>query len=198
MIEAREEENAPYVLVYFNCEDSSKFTSLIIKNIGTMPAKNIKIKFNPPIQSTYQEYLDKFSAITNGIPSLAPNQKIGTLLDFYPSYYEAKLPMTYKVTLTYSSGNKNKQHEDTQFADVSMYEGRMYVTEKGIPDLVKNTQAIAKHLDTIAGEMRNANRRNHSEGNAAAEEAIQMCGAILNALELWGLFPLIPVHLRCA
>lgn len=159
MIDVRDEETAPYVLVYFNMEETSPLIYLIIKNIGKTPARNIRIDFDPPLQSTQQSLLEKYSPLVNGIPSLAPGQEIRTWFDLYRRYSRANYPKTYTVKLSYYGGISDKQRGDEQVIDLSMYEGRIYTREEGIADLVKVGNDIRRTLGRIAEEIRDSRQQ---------------------------------------
>lgn len=158
MRDAREEENAPYVLIYFDIAYGKRLIDLIIKNIGKTPARNIRFRFDPPIQNT-DNSIQRFSPIINGIPSIAPGQEIQTLFDFSVNYFQSTLPRTYTVNVSYDDTFTSRRREEIQILDVSMFYSRMFTTEKGIADLAESVEVIAQHMQRLVEEKREENRR---------------------------------------
>ena len=101
---AREEESAPFVVVYFNYIHS-RYQSLylVVENIGKSIARNIKLEFTPSLQVSQhnRDRIENNTLLKNGIKSLVPNYKIPIPFDFLIPYIQANLPMEYTVTVTY-------------------------------------------------------------------------------------------------
>lgn len=153
MRDARDDETAPYVIAYFDIAYGDSTIHFIIKNIGQMPARNIRLKFSPPIKSS-NEIFAKYSPIINGIPSLAPGQELKTFFGGYIEHNNANLPKTYEVKVSYKGGIIDKEREDVQVLDISMYEYRMYENKKDIDDLVKVTEKVLAVFRDLANERR--------------------------------------------
>ena len=50
----RDQETAPYVIVYFEIPSGTSLIYLIIKNIGKTVANGVRLEFNPPLKSSNQ------------------------------------------------------------------------------------------------------------------------------------------------
>lgn len=148
MREARDQETAPHVIVYFDIPMGTKFIYFVVKNIGKSPAKAVKMEFYPPIQST-DNLFEKFSPLKNGIGSLAPDQEIRTFFDLSFSYLNSGLPLEYVVKVSYYGGLSKNQREDLQVLDLSMYHGRAWLGLKGLEDLYNQIDNLNRSQDRI-------------------------------------------------
>ena len=150
MREARDSETAPYVVVYFDVPENRQLY-LIIKNTGKSMAKNIKINFDPPIQTLHPELLTRVIS-SEGIPSLAPNCEIQTVIDSFRTYKETG-PMTYKIQVTYYGGIDEKQRSASYIADLTIHRG-IVTSNENIPtigDIVQELKRLnGSHKELIA------------------------------------------------
>jgi len=161
MRDERDQETAPYVIAYFEVKNHAIY--LYIKNIGKTVARNIKLEFEPKLQTTLMEdYISNTNLIKNGIKSIAPGQEIKTLLDTAPRYLNSSLPMSYAVKIGYCGGLLNKIRESEQILDISVLSGLIPGDENGIPELVKeikdlskNNKKISEMLDEIQSHLAN-------------------------------------------
>lgn len=160
IMDVRDEETAPYILVYFEIPYGDTLVYLVIKNIGKSPARDIHIECNPHIQSTLS-HAERYSPITRGIPSLAPHQEIRTIFDVFIDRMGANLPMTYTIKLMYKGGIGNRQRQDEQIADISMYNSRMFAKQKDFQDLVKATEKMSKAVTSMANQVRQEHIRRY-------------------------------------
>jgi hypothetical protein len=103
MKKTREEENAPYVVVSTENIQNSPFIYLVFQNIGKNVARDVKMDFSPPLESSLyrNEALDSSPLIKNGFHSIVPNEKISIPLDSAISYFEQNRPLEYTVNVIY-------------------------------------------------------------------------------------------------
>ncbi len=154
MKEAREQENAPYVVVYFDIPQNKHIINLVIKNVGKSIATDVKLRFTPVLTSTIYEIEDT-SLIKNGIRSLPPNYELRTLFDATVNRFgNAALPMTYTVEVSYTGGLVKDRIMSIQTLDLSMFFGLMKMNEKGQDELVKAVEDIAKHTREINNNLK--------------------------------------------
>jgi hypothetical protein len=101
MQEARDEENAPFVIVYFNYIHSRyRSLYLMVENIGKNVARDIKLEFTPSLQVSElnRDRIENNMLLKNGLKSLAPNYKIPIPFDYLMHYFQtANLPMEYMM-----------------------------------------------------------------------------------------------------
>ncbi len=131
MKEQRDAEIAPYVVAYLDGQGGVLgLLYLVIKNTGKTVAKNVKIKFNPPLQTRYPDLL-KLVIPDDGIPSIPPGYEIRTMLDTLAKYEDSGLTV-FTVQVTYFGGIDNKQREDTYYVDLKVFNGIVSTKESTI------------------------------------------------------------------
>ncbi|MEV6695235.1 hypothetical protein AB0M35_27555 [Micromonospora sp. NPDC051196] len=149
VLEARRvrlEQSRPYVIVDF--EFRSILVYLKIENIGTTIARNVEIKFDPPLESASgrRERIRESSLFRQPIPMLAPGRKIAIRLDSYNTRASSGLPMQYTVSISYEGVGSQKQFIDPPYPlDLKMYEGAS-VEPRGLPDLVREVEGIRSEI----------------------------------------------------
>lgn len=127
MKDARDEEIAPYVVAYLDVPDSDRQLYLIIKNTGKSMATDVKVTFDPPLQTPYPEMLERVLP-KDGIPSLPPNYEIRTVIASFPKY-KLSGPMVYNVNLVYYGGISNKPRTAKYVLDLSLHRGTVSAKE---------------------------------------------------------------------
>jgi len=149
MKEAREQENAPYIVVYFDIPQNKHVINLVIKNVGKSIATDVKLTFTPSLSSNVFKDINDTPLIKNGISSLPPNYELQTLFDgIINRFGNAAFPMTYTVEVSYIGGLVKDRRTSIQTLDLSMFYGLMKVNEKGQDELVE-AEDIAKHTREI-------------------------------------------------
>ncbi len=129
MREQRDAENAPYVVAFLDGQGPiNGMLYLVIKNTGKTVAKNVKVIFDPPLQTKFPDFLNKVLP-PNGIPSIPPGYEIKTTLDIFTTYKKSG-PMAFDVTVIYSGGIIQKLREDNYHLDLEIFRGIVYSVEK--------------------------------------------------------------------
>lgn len=159
----REAQAQPYIVV--DVEQSvvsRRILNLVIRNTGQTLARDVTIRFDPPLQST----LDaegfppaKFKALANGIPALPPGREYQIMLDSTVAHYESKLPDSYTVTVSFRDRDGKKLEDLSYELDLAMFRSAPYVQEFGIHDVAQELQRIQKTLEQLVrmtGEARQA------------------------------------------
>lgn len=99
----RREETRPYVIVDFYFRQT--LICISVQNTGRSPAENVKITFDPELQTSRPDVAkDNFARIGRTIPMLAPNRRIVWLLDSSTSAFKDPegLLHSYKAQASYS------------------------------------------------------------------------------------------------
>lgn len=99
----REEQAQPYVVVDFEAQ-ANILIALIVRNTGLTVAYDVKLTFDPPLESTLDRDppISETKFITEGIPTMPPGRTWSALLDRGPDRYaNTDLPRTYDVTVTF-------------------------------------------------------------------------------------------------
>lgn len=150
MREIRDEETAPHIVIYFELPQE-KVVYLVVNNIGKGTATNIKLDFDPPLQTAGQmPAISETPMIRDGIASMPPGYKLRTLLGSSFEYFgDDKLPLRYSVTVSYFGGLRADQRVVKQVLDLSMHKNLMYIRQKGIHELTKEVEGLVKGQNKI-------------------------------------------------
>jgi hypothetical protein len=145
MKEMRDQETAPYVIVYFEIASGTPFIYLVVKNTGRTIAKDIKMRFKPPLRTSSNNLeMEDMPMIKDGITSLAPRQELRTFFDSAISYYGREdLPLRITAKVSYSGGLQNSERTYEQTLDLQSFKGLLYTDEKDMNDLVKQVEKVA-------------------------------------------------------
>jgi hypothetical protein len=140
----REEQARPFVIVDF---EPGFLVYLTVENIGRTMARDVSIRFDKPLESTLSgpREIDESPLLRKPIPTLPPGRKIRVLFDQYAARLEAKLPLTYDVTLRYKGPLGKKEWEHPYPLDLGIYLGSQE-PPKGLPELVTEVENIRKEL----------------------------------------------------
>jgi hypothetical protein len=141
----REEQARPFVIVDF---EPGFLVYLTVENIGRTMARDVTIRFDKPLQSTLSgpREIDESPLLRRPIPTLPPGRKIRVLFDQYAARLDAKLPLTYDVTLRYKGPFGRKEWEHPYRLDLEVYLGSQ-LPPKGLPELVAEVEKIRKELE---------------------------------------------------
>lgn len=157
MRETRDQETAPYIVVYFDIPIGSGLIYLVVKNIGHTVATQVKLTFTPPLcTSDNNPPLAEMNFIKNGIGAMPPNYEIRTLFDSSTDYFgNDKLPLEYNVNISYYGGIESKQRVIEQPLDLSANKGILYVRHKNMDNLVSEIEKLVKESQTIRSATNN-------------------------------------------
>lgn len=154
MKEARDQESAPYVLVYFDFCDHEMY--LVVENAGKGLAKDVSFDFEPSLVNSRGTKISELSLLKDGIGSIPPKYQIRHFFDMSFSYFEKNLPIKYKVKTSYYGGLKDEKRTSEHILDVGFYKMVSFLDKKGlnelaktVDDLNKNNKKIADNLDEI-------------------------------------------------
>lgn len=153
MREQRDAEIAPYIIAYLDAPGHiNRSLYLVIKNTGKTVAKNVKIIFDPPLQTQYPELLQRILP-PDGIPSIPPDYEIRTVIDSFQSYKNSG-PMAFAVVVTYYGGISDKPREDKYYLDLMLFRGTVSSKEIEPPsDTAKALQKIQSSIEMIVAEL---------------------------------------------
>src|ERR1041385_3852146 len=154
---ARLQEIAPHVIVFIDMpHDDNWMLYFVIKNTGRTIARDIKIKFDPPLMTGIGEKVRPLDIylLREGISSLAPGQEIRTPLDAFSAYTRDKLPTVYKASLTYFDGLQPERIETNHVIDLSMFDDLLVLQRKDEQDLIKAVEELARSNKEASGYFR--------------------------------------------
>jgi len=184
------EKNRTRPFVIFDFVFERFMMCLQIKNIGQTSACNIRINISPTIKillgkrNNISGLIDgnNINFIQNGIPSMAPNRTITTIIGRWDDMKMCYPEMKFRGTISYNDFDEKKYYDNIDI-DLSLYEGLMYSDKKDINDVVKQIEEIAKNIHHIASgfttpvvrviteaQYRKEQNRNFRQGVRALEE----------------------------
>lgn len=144
--ELREAQTRPFVIIDLGSSAQTLF-DLVVKNIGSTLARDVRFEFDPPIKSTDDD-LDpnKIKMFREGISTLAPGKEIRTLFDQGPTRHKSDLPDIYEVTVTYTDQTGKRNYQEMIDLDFGLYWDRRTVNRRDVHDVHKQLETIAKEM----------------------------------------------------
>jgi hypothetical protein len=122
MQDARDQETAPYVVLYFDIPYGQMYMYLVVKNIGKTTAHNIRFEINPPLAVSWEPLPElPFGQDDQVIASLPPNNEIRTIFDETEHYFGQYLPLKYSTKIFYNGGIRSETRSNEQVIDLSIY-----------------------------------------------------------------------------
>lgn len=196
----REEEAAPAVVVDVIPDPvSGHILDLVIENIGKTSARDVRVTFDPSIKSAsdmagYE--LADWSAIKDGIKTLAPGRRLTAMFDSAIDRFESDLPRQYEVTVECRDSHGRTQKAMTHTVDLEPIFGALHTETRGIHHLVKEVEKLRKAVEPIAkkslsvevydGPTRDAQRAEAREQHRARVQAFEERQAAGRAAEVAG------------
>lgn len=163
------EQTRPYMVIWLAPgETSFMFSDLMLRNVGTTPAYDLRITFDPKLERAREEAdypIAKSRLFSETIPMWAPGYEFRQFFDSNiereqerqrrAADPEAKpLIDRWEVTLSYAGEptrkgwwhRKPRRHEDKQILDANLGAGAMYTEAFGVHHGAQALRDIAKHL----------------------------------------------------
>ncbi len=152
MVEDRDQQIAPYVVVYFDHQTDSPIFDLVIKNTGRTAAQDVEIAFDPPLQTSLKNYdIEQLAFIHQVIPTLPPEYEIRASVDVIKNVLNSgTLPKQYHVKVTYLGGIKSSPREAEYILDLNVFNGILETHTRSFTDLTKTIEKISDTLDELA------------------------------------------------
>jgi hypothetical protein len=155
MKETRDQEVAPYVVVYFDVPQGEHIIYMVVKNVGKSVATNVRIEIDPKLIGSREKDFSTVSLIRDGIASIPPGYEIRTFVDTGRSMFDEqnKRPLTYRAKVTYFGGLKDIMRTTEQILDLSVYKGLSFVSRRGIHDLAQEVEKISESIERISKKL---------------------------------------------
>jgi hypothetical protein len=145
MRESRDWETAPYIVAFFDKPYGRLPIDLVIKNVGKTMATDVKVSFEPKMTNSLGNELDELTIIKDGIPSMPPGYEIRTFFDMAHKRFEnVNLPLTYKVSVTFSGGSKSSIRKSEYIIDLSQYKSLLEITRKDVHDIAESLAELVR------------------------------------------------------
>jgi hypothetical protein len=155
MKETRDQEIAPYVVVYFDSAYEKKIIYLVVKNIGKSTARDVRIQFRPKLICDSGEDFSEFPIIKNGIASLSPNHEIRMFVDSTTAFFFERdhQPLTYDVKISFYGGLKDTQRVTEQVLDLTADKRLSNIAQRSGHDLINEVEKISRNIERISKEL---------------------------------------------
>lgn len=158
MVEDRNLEFAPYIVVYFDAQTDSPIFDLVVKNSGKTIANQVKVVFEPPLQTSLKNYdLEGLTLIHQPIPAIPPGFELRTSIDRLETRLESDaLPKIYKVTVTFTGGLNNAVRKLEYLLDLNVFHGILETHKSSLTDLTHAVEDIPRHLKFLSEQTEQA------------------------------------------
>jgi len=143
----REEQNRPFVVVDFDCEEGYMMY-LEVVNMGTSLARDVTIEIDPQLESAIDIKVGKLKMLNEGIATLAPGKRYRTFFDmgFRRAEADRDYTMNHTARVRYKDEKGKRAFDETLNLDMDQYMHMNTVTRRGIHDVHKQLEAIQKTL----------------------------------------------------
>lgn len=122
--------------------------TLVVENIGSTLARDVKLTFNPPLSSSFDDNaLAKSVLIREGISVLPPGRRIETLFDYSHDRLERKLPMRYEVIVDFTD-HRGKAEESLPYVlDMEYLYDLEFESEKTLHNVADSLDKIRRQME---------------------------------------------------
>ncbi|WP_219509275.1 hypothetical protein [Nonomuraea ceibae] len=152
----------------------SEALNLVVENVGPTVARNVRIRFDPPIQTSMdggdRERLADALIFTQGIPHLPPGRKIEALFDIGWQFFAKDLPRRYTVTVE-ADGPYGAVEPLTYLIDLEIYRKLRNLKVKTLHQQVQEIEKLRGAVEGVAAELaRPRSEAEEAEWRRAVEE----------------------------
>lgn len=145
----RQEQSRPYIVVdLVPGLASTRLMDLVITNIGSTPAFDLTIVFDPPPERAREDTQFKLKdtrLLNEPTPMVAPGREYRMFFDSAPERYASDKPMSFTVTTRYRN-SRRQSYEETVRLDFDVRRGLQHTRVFGVHDAVEALQAIKDAL----------------------------------------------------
>ncbi|MGH3082619.1 MAG: hypothetical protein ACRDNP_00910 [Gaiellaceae bacterium] len=140
----------PFVVVDLDVQ-RAPFIQLVIANLGTTMARDVKFDFNPPLESALGAKrssvpIADVSLFKDGIPSFPPGKKLTVLFDDGRDRTSAGLPDKFQATIRYRGEPFGRQFEDRMTLDIGMYREWGAIRRKEVHEVAQEIQKLREKI----------------------------------------------------
>ncbi len=159
----REDRSRPFVAVVLS-PSHGIVANIVVENTGATMARNVRFVFAPEWESSdlKRTKIRESRIWTEGIPNLAPGQRIAMFADTFPDRFNTELPQAYDVTVQYDgeprtrvwpSRAQRRNYEDSFVLDFRTFWGYSSATVYGLHEIADAVRSIKQ---TFAGWSKHA------------------------------------------
>lgn len=149
----REDQSRPFVVVDIQPGAGRSYFNLVVENIGTTAARDVRIVFDPPIEQSGADgfELAQSGLLTDGIQMMPPGRRITAFFDSEHEVLSPDRPSRYDVTVSLNDARGRPQADQTYAIDMSYLRGLAYIEELGPHDAAKALGDLNKSMKAWAG-----------------------------------------------
>lgn len=137
------EQFRPWVTVSFHFRSIIAFVA--VRNLGSTPARDLRIRFEPELVSTLSDNVGEVAMLNEKTPVLAPGEERLILLDRVPDRLDSELPKQHTAYLEYSDHRGRRLATERFVLDFGLLDGAR-LPDKGLHDLVESLDRIGEQL----------------------------------------------------
>ena len=156
--QTRDYQSRPYIIADFEPSQAGIVLSdFVVRNIGKTPAMSVQVRLIPSparAKETTNFPLSQARLISGTLPMMAPNRELRLFFDAMPDRYEAKLPMSFEVRITYMN-SRGVPFDEVTTVDMDSGRGSLQTTIYGLHDAAKALRSIDETLDTVNRHLKN-------------------------------------------
>lgn len=189
----KEKHDRERPFIYLDLEFESGLCTLVIKNTGGSPAKDVFIRFTPDI-IIHGDNINTLPVLS-GLPFLAPNKEIKMFIGSLNG--NDNINREYQTKLTYT-GMTGRSFQESQVIDPGKYLGISSIKRPGIHEIAKSIKEIAISTGNVQEEIKTLikilksgiNIRNQNSSSYKLEELASLIRNMyqytdINTLELF-------------
>lgn len=147
----REEQERPYIIVYFEASNSGAFYC-VIENVGNSPAYDLRIKFTPSPIDYANRPINEISLFANPISFLPSEKSIRQIIGAAHQLFEDNKPTKFSATVGYRSvyGEffSEKIEHDLEYLRHTTLPRKM--TNDYLKEVSEHMKSIVRSLDKLS------------------------------------------------
>ncbi len=143
----RQAQIMPSIVIYFD-NPVSNLIELVIKNIGQGVARNASFSITPPLIDYKNRDISELSLFKIGVNYFPPGREYRQVIDTSLKFFneDAKYPLSYEVTMSYSDIEENQIYNQVIPLDLSVYRHLKTHRESDIDSLTKEISKLVEAL----------------------------------------------------
>lgn len=151
------DQSQPYVFVDIRPDTGGFLMMLIVENTGQTVARNVQVKFDPPLRSVEFPEVADLRFLREGIKALPPGRRISWFFDTGPSIFAGDVPKQYHVRVN-GEGPFGPLEELEYEIDFSVLENSEARNPGQLRDVVEQLKVTNKTLKGIDSRLADVGR----------------------------------------
>lgn len=151
----RDQQVAPYIVVYFDHMNDSPIFDLVVKNTGKSVARDVNISFEPPLDTSLKNYdIQRLAFVHMPIPTFPPDYEIRASMDVLANRLRSdSLPRVYHVAVTFRGGIDNDLRTAEYILDLNVFSGILETHVRSLSDLTRAVENIPDSIEALSNRI---------------------------------------------